>query len=1247
MDECRLGDRFRSLAIVSCVAVWAAVTGAAAASDASAPQPPDFFAAYEDDEASPEESRLRELLEPVQGEPFEIGKDRRRDREMHRVMGFSRLKAGWPAGMAVRFSFWEIKELVWHVWNGNQGVSFRYYPEFNQAWAAYATSREGSAPRPARWVFAGGDGDRYRRSGIGTAELHFVDGRLIMTRGDLQLLSVPFAGPPDEVYLELNAYVRGLDLVPSAIPPAPLNLPPKPWTPARLNWQLRAPDQRPQDPPGYTWAELPDGTVELKADARARSVFAATEIGEPEFREYLFEVENATPGTGVFLADRDGKERARVAFFRHQQSGETTFGLQWPGANDVKQSVDDRRQIVPRAGDRRWLRLVMAAGVVKCWTSLDGLTWSQTSPTSEGWEGSPSQAGIYCCAADEPRSIRLKSLAVRPLPILSTLVPDSLVRAAPTLNGATDAAALNKLVADSKPPDVPPHLWRRACLVRALVDNGKQSMSQSLLDDLIEDVVETSRDAEFLVRFLTEVALIHSLNRWEDCERYERHWERLGKRLVRLGHPSPFAVVSPAMLRTDFWHGRRLSAFPSTLLRYDLFRQASQENWAAVSDYARQMLFWNRRSHEHSLGLELTWHVVEWAEAQAAIRAPEHRASRRPISPLWQDGLAEHLSKEGYNTLTELHAALEGQAYREAAQIMGTAAQNTELGLLPDRRDPRLTVSLPLAFQQAIEEHPALRAEMEESFGAVGSVRLSEAAVAGDAERIAAITIQLYGTTAAASAHQWLGDRALARGNFAAAMNHFEQALRGAPPAQQADILARKRLAAAYLGDGTGLAVKSGARVGTRSLAAVQIEELVSQIHQRCHKQEKLLPETCPKPGEYTLQPWARIDGSRVKRAGGLPDRGLDWAARQSGVVIVGNRMIVNNQVDQVALDLASGRQAWIQQPSLEDKDQQWPLVVMKPVARGERVYVRRLARGGPEIACLEMESGRLLWTAKPDSHVVSDPLFIGDELFVLSCTVRPGERLTLALVRLDGDTGTAVERWPIADFQDLSNGRLHCPATVADRRIIVAAAGHILCCDGAGRLVWLRRQTWIRPPGSDYSRARWWMEQYHSPPLALAGAVYVLQPGSWDVECINLETGGLRWRRTLVEPNRLVGIGSGRLLVETGAGLEAMDAAGGELLWHRDLVGVCGIMPGQDSRNICCATLVKTKEGGKPPRLELVWLDGASGTAERTAAVDLPDWPEPLAGPFIAAGERMWGLFADQAAPAQREIRQLALTDE
>ncbi len=41
----------------------------------------------------------------------------------------------------------------------------------------------------------------------------------------------------------------------------------------------------------------------------------------------------------------------------------------------------------------------------------------------------------------------------------------------------------------------------------------------------------------------------------------------------------------------------------------------------------------------------------------------------------------------------------------------------------------------------------------------------------------------------------------------------------------------------------------------------------------------------------------------------------------------------------------------------------------------------------------------------------------------MLSCTARPGERLTLALVQLDGDTGTAIRRWLIADFRTFGTG--------------------------------------------------------------------------------------------------------------------------------------------------------------------------------------------------------------------------------
>ena len=97
-----------------------------------------------------------------------------------------------------------------HLWSGAQGVTVRYYPEYHQTWALYATTREGSKPRPDKYVLGATAGDRYRRAGVGTVQLQYQGGSLLLTRGDLLLGSVPLAGPPGEVYVEGGGMVRGL-----------------------------------------------------------------------------------------------------------------------------------------------------------------------------------------------------------------------------------------------------------------------------------------------------------------------------------------------------------------------------------------------------------------------------------------------------------------------------------------------------------------------------------------------------------------------------------------------------------------------------------------------------------------------------------------------------------------------------------------------------------------------------------------------------------------------------------------------------------------------------------------------------------------------------------------------------------------------------------------------------------------------------------------------------------------------------
>ena len=53
----------------------------------------------------------------------------------------------------------------------------------------------------------------------------------------------------------------------------------------------------------------------------------------------------------------------------------------------------------------------------------------------------------------------------------------------------------------------------------------------------------------------------------------------------------------------------------------------------------------------------------------------------------------------------------------------------------------------------------------------------------------------------------------------------------------------------------------------------------------------------------------------------------------------------------------------------------------MRPLPVGPRLYVRRLTRNGPELASLETASGAVKWRSPPSLLVVSDPVWLGDEV--------------------------------------------------------------------------------------------------------------------------------------------------------------------------------------------------------------------------------------------------------------------------
>lgn len=1205
------------------------------------------FDDFGEQEEYPSETKLAELLSPVEGHASKIKSESRGRLRVCQLSGLMRLNKRWDADSALRFAFLlERYECVQvHFWNGQQGVTLAYTPRYHHTWAAYSATREGNNPKPAELVLWATDGGRYRRCGLGTLNVHYGNGNLVLTRGDLTLLSVPFDRPPAEVFVDVegSVLVCGLAVV---LSPGLAELPePGPVVfhaakPAELDWSFT-----PQD--GISWNKLSDGRVELVAEEKSPAAQAGVHTAKPGLYEFRFLVEHAEPGAGVYLGNDEDKQLARLAFFRHQPSNRTLFGPLHPGSSEVDRRVDEKHQPAPYAGSRQWFRLTVGAGAVKCWTSGDGVFWSQIAPAAESLEGACTRLGLYCVAARRRREIRLASIEVRRLETLMSLAAEEVwdrVDAEPLVK-VDDGAAWEQRVAESRPADVATETWWRTCMVRTLSENPRLYLGQDLLDRLQQRILADSCDLSTKLRLLDETALLMHPGHHQPIDRLQKRYERLGLLLARQGHGAPLTVTSHAMLRSSLWTDRPMPIFHEGLLRHEIFVKLGQDRREELGELCRQVCYWNRtgrRDGDSAPGNEQIRHLAFWAEAQVTGRTPQD-AEQTVVGPSpWRHPLRVSSTREGYNTFAEFAAALAGETYREACQILSSAAQTAGLGLLPDR-DQRLWVSLPVAVALAMREHAPLREAMQKDFGPLGELRFKKAAAQGNEAAVAAVALQFYGTTAARDAHLWSGDRKLASGCFAEALGHYEQAAAMRAEPFSGGALARQQLAAAMLGRDTKKKLEGDSiEMGASRLSPSQYQALIDQLHQT-RRTPDAEPQafdglSCFTPGAYQVRPWAVVDSPRVNRPDSMPERELDWGGRQMAVTIAGGQMFVSNQVDLWAFALEAGRQDWVQSgPSLKSA---WPLLPMKPLVVHGRVVARRLTDAHPELACFACTDGRLLWSGKPDSYVASDPVWLGQDLCVLTVSEETADRLLLVFNRVDFDSGRVLRRVHLAEFDDLWQRRLAVQTAVVDDKMVVVGGGSVLCCDFAGEVHWIRRELWCPPLRPDYWTARAWFEQYQEPPLVADGRAYLMLPGSWCVECVELKTGRLVWRQAVPELTRLAGLARGRLILQTSDGLTGLETASGKTVWFHAAEQVRWAHPCVPDATILATRA--TKAEGKDA-LAAIWLDAETGSLRQESVWTIPVEGVPFWGPVVGHRGRQWGLLGPAGNRLERTIVELA----
>jgi len=1212
-----------------------------------------LFDDFDDAKEYPTVETLRSLLAPVPGEAGEIAENRKGEKPIRRISGLFRLNPPWQAPLALRLSILDAQHFQLHLWTGTLGVTLRYYPDYHQTWAAYGASREAGKSRPAEMTLWATSEDYYRRAGVGTVELHLQAGRLFLTRGDLTLLSVPMVKPPSEVYLEGAALVRGLEFVASKWTPEPVVVRPalvKTDRPAELPWEFASVQ-------GTRLTRTAEGQIELSADERAPAVEAFTSLRQAGLYEVTAEVEDAEPGAGICLADAEGKPVCRVGFFRHRESGRKVFDVLSARAADLERSFDPNRQPVPYAGKRQWLRVVAGAGIFKLFTSGDGVEWRQPTLHSPTLEGACVKVGLYCLASPHKRSIRLRSLAVSRLDALYTGVSEAILSAVPPLPPRVDRLEeWDVWMAESRPPSVEPRNWRRACLLGALLGGARPPLAQPLLVRLQETVLEETPglSSERLTEFLRDSVLLCAAEHGASFETLTNQARRFGWALIARGHPAPFTAVSRAMMRWPVWLSRRLPVFPDDLLRHELFLRVGQDSEESIREFCRRVRYWGRTGGPRQWDDPLSAHaeyLVQWADPVLAPRNAGVRRGRRAVRPPTYQAanpLVEQIGKEGYNTISEIRAAVDGQAWREACQIILSVPRPDSLGLVPDGEDPRLLLSFRHAVAAELRDAPELAKTMTEQFGRVGRLRLAEAVSAGDEEVALTVATLWPGTDLAAEAWRWLGDRRLASGRFSEAAGCYRRAVeisgqqpssRGAASGGPSSFLdqtrARYRLAAAYLGQEWGQPAQAAVQFGGTSLAAAEFERTVQELRQSHRRWITPPPSELADlaslrhlaPGRYELRPWAKIDGQNLKRLPGAPDRAIDWVARQTAAVAASGRVLFHNRAELVAWDLGTGRKLWAQQIEGGDQGQRWPAAPMWPTALGERILVRRLTSDGPELACIDAADGTVVWASRPDDYVASDPVVVDGRPMAL-CAAHDGTgKASLGLVEFNAASGRPRRRTPIAEFRPLLRRPLDCQIALAGDSLIATAAGCVLAFSPAGRVHWVRRQVWVPPPGPELQNSKEW--------------VFATQPGVWGVECCELETGRLAWRQAAGSLRRLIGQAGNRLILETADGPLALDPATGAILWSRLVprslaVRICG----QPASVVCVGERVgRLSRRERPDGIALAWHDAETGQPLGASVIDSPLAPGWLLGPWFGAEKRQWVALAPRQQPAQREL--------
>jgi outer membrane protein assembly factor BamB len=821
---------------------------------------------------------------------------------------------------------------------------------------------------------------------------------------------------------------------------------------------------------------------------------------------------------------------------------------------------------------------------------------------------------------------------------------------APALHDAPSFADWLTRATAARPPEVDLAAWCRSCAIRTLGAGCQRDVGTALLERLLDDAKARRLPWDEQWALLGEAAL------WWDVRSDHQLVQRLIQRYHDLGLAGfrqsglrPYSTLRRAAMSVSLPSPHDLRVPNEEAVRWELIQLAHEDRWDEALDFCEQLRFFR----QHELCALAPW--VDATLTRYTTRRPSaYRVLRAKAD--WQETLIEELSKDTYNFLAELQALLDGGSVADAARSIASIDADLYQGVAPQPRDRRHLVSMATAIAMLLDTFPALRQEINAKYGEAAVLRVRQAIREGNVTAIRLATVQFAGTPAAAEAHRWLGDRALAIGWFAHAASQYGRAAASANIAEQHELAARQRLAAALLGQLTGTAASAPVGLGPAPLAPAQFEALVAELQKRpaavntSSAPAQTVDGTLPKPTGFSMPGRGRLDGAVGKNPEqeAIPNaRGnqIDWAGRQIATVVAGDVLYTSNRFHVAAYDLNSGSRLWQSgvPPGEPLRSQDWGLIRMRPLVTASRVFARLLYGRGPMLACLDKTNGQLVWATEfpGNEYAVSDPVLVQGQLAALTLAQQDQGDSMLRLTVFDEGNGVVLRQHDLLRVNEVWWRRRCCEVTPLDDGLVAVMSGVTLCCDVSGDLRWVRRETMLPP--TEEPR---WVLQHYEPPLWVGDRLYVTQPGSYNVQCLEARSGRKIWSKLMPLAARVLGVCGARVVVQAENEVLGLASQTGEVAWrYATKAPVEGHLCDPTTLWIVARRPVEQSANQYQP--QVTWLDAATGQPTAQAAIRDLQHESPHLWPLVLHRGRYWAFAGRGEQDPNRDFVELVPAGE